>query len=184
LEDTQKFQDVYLPAVDGHNCQLADTQQQGRILGHGVQLFAGPKALEALAKVVLLIGRGVQGIQVAARLEEAAALQRGGKVVQAANKVATGAKAGQAAVQEGKANKPLSIQGPENLYANHPPENLTKLKGDQGWKDKKGNIWKKDRKHNDHWDVTDPKTGKKIKEVDFDGNQIWPDGPKNKNKRK
>lgn len=37
-------------------------------------------------------------------------------------------------------------------------------------------------KHKDHWDVTDPKTGKKLKEIDFDGNQICPDGPKNKNK--
>ncbi len=60
---------------------------------------------------------------------------------------------------------------------------MIKLKGGQGWKDKQGNIWKKDMKHKDHWDVTDPKTGKKVKEIDFDGNQIWPDGPKNKNKR-
>jgi hypothetical protein len=35
--------------------------------------------------------------------------------------------------------------------------------------------------HKDHWDVSDTK-GKKIKEIDFDGNQIWPGGAKNKNK--
>lgn len=35
----------------------------------------------------------------------------------------------------------------------------------------------------EYWDVTDPKTNKKIKEIDFEGNQIWPDGSKNKNKR-
>jgi hypothetical protein len=61
-------------------------------------------------------------------------------------------------------------------------EGWTKLKGDQGWRDKDGNIWKKDMKHKDHWDISDKK-GKKIREVDFDGNQIWPEGPKNKNKR-
>jgi hypothetical protein len=39
-------------------------------------------------------------------------------------------------------------------------------------------------KHKDegaHWDVADTK-GKKIKEVNDDGTQIWPNGPKNKNK--
>ena len=58
----------------------------------------------------------------------------------------------------------------------------TKLRGDQGWRDANGNIWKKDKKHKDHWDVSDPK-GRKIREVDFRGVQIWPEGPKNKNKR-
>jgi hypothetical protein len=58
---------------------------------------------------------------------------------------------------------------------------FTKLRGGQGWKDAVGNIWKKDKKHRDHWDVSDRK-GNKIQEVDFEGNQIWPDGPKNKNK--
>ena len=62
-------------------------------------------------------------------------------------------------------------------------DNFVKLKGGQGWKDAKGNIWKKDMKHKDHWDITNPKTNKKIQEVDFNGNQIWPSGPKNKNKR-
>jgi RHS repeat-associated protein len=57
----------------------------------------------------------------------------------------------------------------------------TKLKGDQGWKDAEGNIWKKDKLHKDHWDVSDKK-GNKIREVDYDGNQLWPGGPKNKNK--
>jgi len=61
------------------------------------------------------------------------------------------------------------------------PEDYTKLKGNQGWKDKDGNTWKKDQLHKDHWDISNKK-GKKIKEVDFDGNEIWPNGPKNKNK--
>jgi hypothetical protein len=40
------------------------------------------------------------------------------------------------------------------LQLNPPLKNneyWTKLKGDQGWKDRKGNIWKKDQKHKDHW---------------------------------
>jgi len=58
-----------------------------------------------------------------------------------------------------------------------------KLKGDQGWRNSKDNtIWKKDKLHGDHWDVSD-RTGKKIKEIDFHGKQIWPHGKKNKNKR-
>lgn len=47
-------------------------------------------------------------------------------------------------------------------YSKEPPGKLTKLRGGQGWKDKKGNIWKKDRKHKDHYDVTNPKTGKRL----------------------
>jgi len=57
----------------------------------------------------------------------------------------------------------------------------TKLRGAQGWRDEAGRIWKKDMKHKDHWDVSDKK-GNKVMEVDFEGRQIWPDGPKNKNK--
>jgi len=38
-------------------------------------------------------------------------------------------------------------------------------------------------KHKDHWDIINPKTGRKIKEIDFNGKQIWPNGPKNKNKK-
>ena len=64
---------------------------------------------------------------------------------------------------------------------NNNPKEFTKLKHGQGWKDKGGNIWKKDQLHKDHWDISNPK-GNKIKEVDFDGRQIWPNGPKNKNK--
>lgn len=67
-------------------------------------------------------------------------------------------------------------------FAKKPPGNLTKLRGGQGWRDSDGNVWRKDMKHKDHWDVSNEKTGEKIKEVDFHGNQIWPDGPKNKNK--
>jgi hypothetical protein len=35
--------------------------------------------------------------------------------------------------------------------------------------------------HKDHYDVMDRK-GNKIREVDFSGNELWPNGPKNKNK--
>ena len=68
-------------------------------------------------------------------------------------------------------------------YSNKPPGKTTKLRNGQGWKDKDGNVWKKDLKHKDHWDVTNPKTGKKVKEIDYNGQQIWPNGPKNKNKK-
>ena len=37
-----------------------------------------------------------------------------------------------------------------------------KLRGGQGWRDADGNIWKIDRKHKDHWDISDPK-GEKIR---------------------
>ena len=47
-------------------------------------------------------------------------------------------------------------------------------------KQESGNIWKRDRMHKDHYDMTDPKTGKKVKEVDYSGNKIWPNGSKNK----
>lgn len=66
-----------------------------------------------------------------------------------------------------------------------------KLPNGQGWKDPDGNIWKRDHKHKDtgrtsrpcpHWDVSNKK-GKKIREVDYDGKEIWPNGPKNKNKK-
>jgi len=57
-----------------------------------------------------------------------------------------------------------------------------KLKKGQGWKDSDGNIWKKDKLHKDHWDVSDS-VGKKIREVDFFGRQIWPSGRKNRNKK-
>jgi Fe-S cluster biosynthesis and repair protein YggX len=57
-----------------------------------------------------------------------------------------------------------------------------KLKGDQGWKDADGNIWKKDKLHKDHWDISNKKSTK-IREVDFFGREIWPNGPKNTNKR-
>ena len=57
-----------------------------------------------------------------------------------------------------------------------------KLPGGQGWKYKDGSIWKKDRLHKDHWDITDRK-GKKIREVDFNGEQLWPEGPKQRGKK-
>ena len=67
----------------------------------------------------------------------------------------------------------------------HPPgfgKGWVKLRGNQGYKDPDGNIWKKDTLHKDHWDVSD-RRGKKIKEVEFNGRRIWPGGPKNKGKR-
>jgi hypothetical protein len=57
-----------------------------------------------------------------------------------------------------------------------------KLRGNQGWRDPQGNLWKIDRLHKDHWDVSDPK-GNKIREIDFNGHQIWPGGAKNRGKR-
>ena len=78
-----------------------------------------------------------------------------------------------------KSQKSRASDGEKTPESN--PEDFTKLKNGQGYKDKKGNIWKKDQLHKDHWDVSDPK-GKKVKEVDFDGRKIWPGGPKNKNK--
>jgi hypothetical protein len=56
-----------------------------------------------------------------------------------------------------------------------------KLKGTQGFRDPHGLTWKIDRLHKDHWDVSNS-GGKKIREIDFQGIQIWPGGPKNKNK--
>jgi RHS repeat-associated protein len=61
------------------------------------------------------------------------------------------------------------------------PPGARKLRGGQGYRDKKGNIWKKDQLHKDHWDVMD-RNGNKIREVTFDGRELWPNGPKNNNK--
>jgi len=79
----------------------------------------------------------------------------------------------------------MSIGGASGQGTGLPGEGpgWTKLKGNQGWRGPDGNIWKKDMLHKDHWDVSDPRTGRKIKEVDFDGNELWPKGPKNKGKR-
>jgi hypothetical protein len=57
-----------------------------------------------------------------------------------------------------------------------------KLRGNQGWRDPQGYRWKLDRLHRDHWDVSDSR-GNKVREVDFEGNQIWPDGPKIRSKK-
>jgi hypothetical protein len=57
-----------------------------------------------------------------------------------------------------------------------------KLKGDQGFRDPNGFIWKIDRLHKDHWDVSD-RRGKKVREVLFNGSQLWPSGKKNRNKK-
>jgi len=90
----------------------------------------------------------------------------------------------EAGYDRGKKSADSSGNKNSSQYSKEPPGELIKLKNGQGWKDPKtGNIWKRDMKHKDHYDVTNPKTGKKVKEVDFEGNQIWPNGPKNKNKR-
>lgn len=56
-----------------------------------------------------------------------------------------------------------------------------KVKGKTTYVDPDGNHWSEDKFHKDHWDVAD-KNGNAIKEIGFDGRQLWPDGPKNKNK--
>lgn len=56
-----------------------------------------------------------------------------------------------------------------------------KAKGRDGYIDPDGNRWSWDKGHADHWDVED-KRGKAIKEVSPEGDQIWPNGRKNKNK--
>jgi len=80
-------------------------------------------------------------------------------------------------------------KGPENEAQNvksktpdDSPKDFNKLKGNQGYKDSNGDIWKKDKLHKDHWDISDKK-GNKIREVDFNGKEIWPNGPKNNNKK-
>ena len=76
--------------------------------------------------------------------------------------------------------------GPDFLPVPTPtsnPKDFTKLPGDQGWRNNEtGDIWKKDNLHKDHWDISDPRTDNKVKEIDFFGREIWPNGPKNKNK--
>jgi len=61
------------------------------------------------------------------------------------------------------------------------PDDFVKLKGGQGYRDRDGNLWNKDKLHKDHWDVSD-RRGNKVREIDFGGRQIWPGGPKNRNK--
>lgn len=86
-------------------------------------------------------------------------------------------------------NKTKQAESPSDSIKGVPGSDLpgkgidwVRLKGDQGWKKlQDGSIWKKDQLHKDHWDVSNGK-GDKIKEVDFQGNRIWPNGPKNKNK--
>jgi hypothetical protein len=75
-------------------------------------------------------------------------------------------------------------EGSKEKITNLPSKssNWVKLRGNQGSKNvSDGSIWKKDMLHKEHWDVSDSK-GNKIKEIDFSGKQIWPGGPKNKNK--
>ena len=66
-------------------------------------------------------------------------------------------------------NRKEYLQENDSRYSSTPryfkesPGKLTKLRDGQKWKDKKGNIQKEDRKHKDHYDVTNPKTGKRLK---------------------
>lgn len=62
-------------------------------------------------------------------------------------------------------------------------EDWVRLRGDQGWRDVDGMMWRRDCLYKDHWDVTDPRTGTKVREVTFDGRIIWPDGPKQRGKQ-
>lgn len=81
-------------------------------------------------------------------------------------------------------NAKLCTEGAQEIVGKSLPGkggDWVKLRGNQGWKDADGNIWKKDQIHKDHWDISD-RNGNKIREVDFNGVQIWPGGPKNKNK--
>ena len=106
MEDIKKFQDVYRRSVDGHNCQLSDTKQGGRILGHWVQPFVVAKIFKGLASV-LQLSRGAQAAELAVSLEKAAAAAQEGEALlhtgQTARTAATGAKVAQTAAQEGKA---------------------------------------------------------------------------------
>jgi len=73
--------------------------------------------------------------------------------------------------------------------SNHTPPlrhgEFSKLKNGQGFRDSKGRIWKIDQKHknspSEHWDIIDSK-GNKVMEVDYNGKELWPNGPKNKGK--
>ena len=95
--------------------------------------------------------------------------------------VALGLKGGKKVAPKGAKNKAKPHAGAHQPIPGQ-GKNWVKLKGTQGWKSTEdGTIWKKDMLHKDHWDVSDKK-GNKVKEVDFNGSQIWPNGPKNKNK--
>lgn len=100
MEDLKRLEKLYCRVVDPYNCQLSNIEQGGRIAGHLAQLLVGPKAFEAMAKVVLLIGGSVKGPWVATCLEEAAAAQRGRQFV---SEMGSGVKATQTAEQLGVA---------------------------------------------------------------------------------
>ena len=130
LEDIQKLQDLHRRVVDSHNCQLYDTQQQGRLLGHGAQLFVGPEVLNILPKVAGRIFGAAKGAQVAASLEKAAALQRGGIVAkegQLASKMVRGTKGAQvgghlreaAAFQRGQAASEMGSAAKGAQFGGH-----------------------------------------------------------------
>jgi hypothetical protein len=71
------------------------------------------------------------------------------------------------------------VGGGEKINQPGEGDEWIQLKGNQDWKDNKGNFWKKDKLHKDHWDVSNKK-GNKIREIDFNGRELWTNGPKNK----
>jgi RHS repeat-associated protein len=100
------------------------------------------------------------------------------------NEANPSAASGESTPADPNASKPNPEDNKPSASSSKPPghdKDWVKLRGSQGYRDPEGNIWKKDMLHRDHWDVSDRK-GNKIKEVDFNGKQIWPGGPKNKNK--
>ena len=136
----------------------------------GAGLFGGGTAAN-LTGVGALVGVPAQALGIVTVTGGTAVVAHGGYVGNNAIKNLMNMMKG----KYGGGGKGLNLPSKDN-------KNFTKLKGDQGWKEKEsGLIWKKDKLHKDHWDVSDSK-GNKIKEIDFDGNQIWPNGVKNKNK--
>lgn len=77
----------------------------------------------------------------------------------------------------GPGNPGIGRQGDlpsEGPHAYEPPKSghgkPVPIKGRNAWRDKYGRTWQWDKQHEDHWDVTDPKTGKHIN-VNPDGNE-------------
>jgi hypothetical protein len=70
---------------------------------------------------------------------------------------------------------------PSHVPPGFDPQHWAKLPRGQGYRDPDRLVWRLDRLHKDHWDVSD-EGGRKVKEIDLNGRQIWPGGPKNKGK--
>ena len=169
---------IALAVMEGGAGKSLTATGSAELVGAGVTGFGAVKGLVTIgvgygfqAHSIFFFGRGAEGVISGRGLVKF----EGGKEGSSSNRKTGG---------DSPSNETLqAAEGGNGTYSKSPPGDLTKLKRGQGWRDADGNIWKRDMKHQDHWDVTDPKTGKKIKEIDFKGYQIWPDGPKNKNKR-